>query len=190
MKRSADIFLGGRPSRPRLREAIATTFHVPLAHVQLREIGASAHPVGDVVFEYFDTAIPGDYPLQFLPLLRDDLEAGMPAALSRLAEALGLPVLGDAGIEHPTLEALYLPDGSTHLVYTQQDDDARSAPPGPPSTAAPGEACARPECDCDQRVDGCDGHDRVDRHRRAHPDPSPSARAAATATTSHEVVSV
>lgn len=123
MKRSADIFLGGRPSRPHLRQAIAAAFHVPLAHVLLREIGASTRPMGDVVFEYFDTAIPGDYPLQFLPLLRDDLEPTMPVALSRLAEALGLPVLGDAGNEHPMLDALYLPDGSTHLVSTQQDDD-------------------------------------------------------------------
>lgn len=123
MKRSADIFLGGQPSRPRLRQAIATAFHVPLAGVLVREIGASTRPAGDVVFEYFDDVIPGDYPLQFLPLLRDDLEPRMPDALRVLAEVLGLPILGDAGLGNPLLDTLYLPDGSTYTVTTEQDDD-------------------------------------------------------------------
>ena len=119
----ADIFIGSLLPTSTLRAATARAFSVPIDRVVYREIGESPWPDADVVLDYFDETIPGDYPLQLLPWVPDYRLETIGTALAVMAHDLGAPILTSADSDDPMDMELYLPDGTMHIVSVDQDED-------------------------------------------------------------------
>ncbi|MGC4106757.1 MAG: hypothetical protein QM753_10465 [Thermomicrobiales bacterium] len=119
----SDIFIGAIVPADTLRTAFAHAYAVPVDRVVLLPEDLDAWPDADVVLDTFgNERVPGDYPMQVQSWGPEAL-ASDPAITRSLAIELGIPIITDAGTDDPDGMALHLPDGSTHIVSVEQDDD-------------------------------------------------------------------
>jgi hypothetical protein len=122
MNVGTDIFIAATPSPESLRVAMAHAYGVSEDRVGIRRPG-EPWPNTPVMVEFVANGYaPGDYPTQVLPWGPED-RVDDPAIPASLAVTFGVPVLTAGDSYDPTEQMLFLPDGSAHVIFVEQDDD-------------------------------------------------------------------
>lgn len=123
MNIGADIFIGAIIPAETLRTAFAHAYSVSVSRVAFLPKDMDVWPDADVVLDTFgNEPMPGDYPMQVQSWGPDAL-ANNPAVTRSLAHELGVPIIAPADSYDPSDMEFHAPDGTTHHVSIDQDDD-------------------------------------------------------------------
>lgn len=120
MSAGADYTIGAVVSRDDAIAAFATVYGIPKDEIVFFPEPFTDWPAAEVVLVQHD--LPGDYPTQYVTW--DANEQPQSSVAAALAVELGAPVIIGADSFDPTDMEFHLPDGTTHRIVVDQDEDA------------------------------------------------------------------